>query len=84
MGRIYIMKEYLKKMDQWMDKLISSYPLWSFIICNKLLWFVGFTYSVFAIQGTVPTLRQFVLGAIFALLTSPLGYYMFKKFGGQK
>lgn len=59
-----------------MNKLIRKYPQTMFMIIVKLYWIVSFSFTVFVIQNSVPTLRQWVLGSIFTILTLPLNYWL--------
>ncbi len=59
-----------------MNKLIKEWPRLSFMIIVKLYWIVSFAFTVFVIQESVPTVRQWVLGSVFTLLTLPLNYWL--------
>ena len=63
--------------------LIKKYPKLFFMIFVKLYWIVSFSFTVFVIQNSVPTLRQWVLGSIFTLATLPLNYYLTYGFAEQ-
>ncbi len=65
-----------------MKKLIDKYPKLSFMIIVKLYWIVSFSFTVFVIQNSVPTVRQWVLGSIFTLVTLPLNYWLTYGFTG--
>jgi len=64
--------------------IIKKYPKISFMIIMKLWWIVSFFFTIYIIQNSIPTLRQFVLGSIFTILTLPLNYYLTYSFGGKK
>ncbi len=66
-----------------MDKLIKEWPRLSFMIIVKLYWIVSFAFTVFVIQESVPTIRQWVLGSIFTILTLPLNYWLTYDFTGE-
>ncbi len=57
-------------------KIIKLYPKISFMIITKIWWIVGFFFTVYIIQNEMPTLRQFVLGSIYTILTLPLNYWL--------
>lgn len=65
-------------------RIIDKYPKISFMIVMKLYWIVGFFFTVYIIQNQMPSLRQFVLGSIFTIITLPLNYYLTYEFGGEK
>ncbi len=67
-----------------MKKLIDKYPKLSFMIIVKLYWIVSFSFTVFVIQNSVPTVRQWVLGSVFTILTLPLNYWLTYGFTGIK
>ena len=66
-----------------MNYLIQKYPKISFMIVVKLYWVVSFFFTVYIIQNSVPTLRQFVLGSIFTIITLPLNYWLTYNFGSK-
>ena len=49
--------------------LLSRYPKISFMVINKLYWVVSFFFTIYIIQNQVPSLRQFVLGSVYTILT---------------
>lgn len=59
-----------------MNNIIKKYPKLSFMVFVKLYWIVSFSFTVFVIQNSVPTLRQWALGSIFTILTLPLNYWL--------
>ncbi len=65
-----------------MQNLIDKYPKLSFMIIVKLYWIVSFSFTVFVIQNSIPTIRQWVLGSIFTLVTLPLNYWLTYGFTG--
>ena len=65
-----------KKINALLLLCIERYPAWTYLTINKILWTIGFFYSIWVIQGSVPSFRQWILGAIFAVLTLPLGYWI--------
>jgi hypothetical protein len=64
--------------------LIDKYPKTSFMIIVKLYWVVGFFFTVYIIQNQMPSIRQFLLGSIYTILTLPLNYWLTYSFGGTK
>lgn len=66
----------IKEINNWMLKFIAAYPAFSYMAINKVLWTMGFFYSIWLIQGFVPTLHQWFFGALYAVLTLPLGYWI--------
>ncbi len=56
--------------------LIKKYPKTTFMIVLKLYWVISFFFTVYIIQNQMPTLRQFVLGSIFTIITLPLNYWL--------
>lgn len=54
------------------------------MIIVKLYWVVGFFFTVYIIQGQIPSVRQFVLGSIYTILTLPLNYWLTYGFSGEK
>lgn len=64
--------------------LIKKYPKTSFMIITKLWWVVGFFFTIYIIQDQIPTIRQFVLGSIYTIITLPLNYYLTYNFGGKE
>lgn len=64
--------------------VIKAYPKTSFMIINKIYWVVSFFFSVYVIQGEIPSVRQFTLGSIFCILTLPLSYYLTYCFGSKE
>lgn len=62
--------------NNWLKGWCNRWPTVSYMVINKILWTIGFFYSIWVIQGTVPNVRQWFLGAIFALATLPLGYWI--------
>jgi len=64
--------------------IIKKYPKVSFMVISKLYWIVGFFFTIYIIQNEIPTVRQFVLGSIFTILTLPLNYYLIYHFGGER
>ncbi len=67
-----------------LNKFIKEWPKLSFMIIVKLYWIVSFSFTVYVIQNEVPTTRQWVLGAIFTLVTLPLNYWLTYGFAGEK
>lgn len=65
-----------------MKNLIKKWPKLSFMVIVKLYWIVSFSFTVFVIQNSVPTLRQWALGSIFTILTLPLNYWLTYGFNG--
>ena len=65
-----------------MKSLIKEWPKLSFMVIVKLYWIVSFSFTVFVIQNSVPTMRQWVLGSIFTVLTLPLNYWLTYGFNG--
>lgn len=59
-----------------MNNLIKKYPKVSFMIVLKLYWVVSFFFTVYIIQNQMPSLRQFVLGSIYTIITLPLNYWL--------
>ncbi len=66
-----------------MQRIIDKYPKLTFMIFVKLYWIVSFAFTVYVIQESVPTLRQWVLGSIFTILTLPLNYWLTYGFTGK-
>lgn len=64
--------------------IIKKYPKTSFMVISKLYWIVGFFFTIFIIQNEMPTVRQFVLGSIYTLITLPLNYWLTYNFEGDK
>jgi len=54
------------------------------MIITKLWWIISFFFTIYIIQDQIPTLRQFVLGSIFTVLTLPLNYYLTYSFGTKE
>lgn len=67
-----------------MENLIKKYPKISFMIIVKLYWLVSFFYTIYIIQGEFPSMRQFILGSVFTIITLPLNYYLTYGFGTPK
>lgn len=63
--------------------LIEKYPKLSFMIVTKLWWVIGFFFTIYIIQNEIPSLRQFVLGSIYTILTLPLNYWLTYCFGDK-
>ncbi len=63
-----------------MNRLIKKYPKTSFMIITKLWWVVGFFFTIYIIQNEIPSLRQFILGSIYTIITLPLNYYLTYEF----
>jgi len=59
-----------------MNRLIKKYPKASFMIITKLWWIISFFSTVYRIQNQMPSLRQFVLGSIYTIITLPLNYWL--------
>lgn len=59
-----------------MNSLIKKYPKISFMIIVKLYWIVSFFFTVYIIQNQIPSVRQFVLGSVFTIVTLPLNYWL--------
>ena len=66
-----------------MNRLIKKYPKLSFMIIVKLYWIVSFSFTIFVIQGSVPTVKQWVLSSLFTVLTLPLNYWLTYGFTGE-
>ncbi len=66
-----------------MNKWIKKYPKLSFMIIVKLYWIVSFSFTIFVIQGSVPTVKQWVLSSLFTILTLPLNYWLTYGFTGE-
>lgn len=66
-----------------MNKLIKKYPKTSFMVINKILWCIGFFYTIYIIQNEVPNLRQWMLGSIYTIITLPISYYLTYSFGDK-
>lgn len=66
-----------------MRNLVNKYPKMSFMIIVKLYWIVSFAFTVYVIQQSVPTIRQWVLGSIFTIITLPLNYWLTYGFTGD-
>ena len=64
--------------------LIKKYPKISFMIIVKLYWIVSFFFTVYIIQNQMPSLRQFILGSIFTIITLPLNYWLTYNFGDKE
>lgn len=67
-----------------MQKLINKYPKISFMIIVKLYWIVSFSFTIYVIQNSVPTLRQWVLSSIFTLVTLPLNHWLTYGFNSKE
>lgn len=65
-----------------MQGLINKYPKITFMIIVKLYWIVSFSFTIFVIQNSAPTVRQWVLSSIFTILTLPLNYWLTYNFQG--
>lgn len=59
-----------------MNRLIDKYPKLMFMVISKIWWIIGFFFTIYIIQDEMPTLRQFVLGSIYTILTLPLSYWL--------
>ena len=66
-----------------MNNIINKYPKLSFMIISKIYWIIGFFFTIYVIQGKVPTLRQFLLGSLYTLLTLPVNYWLTYSFGDK-
>lgn len=66
-----------------MKSLINKYPRATFMIISKLSWVVGFFYTVYIIQGVVPSHRQWILGSVYTIVTLPLNYWLTYGFTGE-
>jgi hypothetical protein len=64
--------------------LIKKYPKTAFMIIVKIYWIISFFFTVYIIQNQIPTIRQFVLGSIFTIITLPLNYWLTYKFTESK
>ena len=58
------------------NSIIKKYPKISFMVIMKLYWVVSFFFTVYIIQNQMPSLRQFVLGSVYTILTLPLNYWL--------
>lgn len=67
-----------------MNNLIKNWPKLSFMIISKLYWVVGFFYTIWVIQGEIPSAKQFLLGSIYTIATLPLNYWLTYDFGPKK
>jgi hypothetical protein len=67
-----------------MQKLIDKYPTTTFMVACKVLWITGFFWSVFVIQGEVPSLKQWLLGSLYVIVTLPVNYWLTYCFSGKK
>lgn len=67
-----------------MQNLIKKYPKTTFMIIMKLWWVVGFFFTIYIIQNEIPSLRQFVLGSVYTIITLPLNYWLTYGFNGQE
>lgn len=67
-----------------MNNLIKKYPKTSFMIITKVWWIVSFFFTIFIIQNQMPSMRQFVLGSIYTIITLPLNYYLTYGFGDKE
>ncbi len=56
--------------------IIKKYPKVTFMVISKLSWIVGFFYTVYIIQGVVPSHRQWILGSVYTIATLPLNYWL--------
>lgn len=65
-----------------MQNIINKYPKAAFMIISKLSWIVGFFYTVFIIQGQMPSARQWILGSVYTIITLPLNYWLTYGFTG--
>lgn len=54
------------------------------MIITKLWWVISFFFTIYIIQNEIPTLRQFILGSIFTVITLPLNYYLTYNFGTKE
>jgi hypothetical protein len=63
---------------------IDNWPKTSFIVISKLYWLTSFFWSVYVIQGEIPTLKQWMLGSLYTLVTLPLSYWLTYSFGEKK
>lgn len=64
--------------------LIKKYPKTSFMVITKLWWVIGFFFTIYIIQDEIPTLRQFILGSVYTLITLPLNYWLTYNFGSKE
>jgi hypothetical protein len=60
-----------------------KYPKIYFMVVMKIYWVVGFFFTIYIIQNEMPTMRQFVLGSIYTILTLPLNYWLTYSFTGR-
>ncbi len=63
--------------------LLNKYPKISFMVVNKIYWIVGFFFTIYIIQNQIPTVRQFILGSLFTIITLPLNYWLTYSFGDK-
>ena len=61
--------------------LIDKYPKTSFIIISKIMWIIGFMFTIYVIEDKLPTIRQFSLASIYVLFTLPISYWLTYGFG---
>lgn len=59
-----------------LNNLIKKYPKISFMLILKVYWIVSFFFTIYIIQNSAPTLRQFVLGSVYTIITLPLNYWL--------
>ncbi|CAB4120901.1 hypothetical protein UFOVP1_25 [uncultured Caudovirales phage] len=64
-----------------MNALVAKHPIISFMVVYKLFWTASFFFTIYVIQGQVPSLRQWILGAIWTIVTLPLNYWLTYSFG---
>lgn len=64
-----------------MNRLINKYPKTSFMIISKLLWIIGFMFTIYIIENRAPTLWQFSLASLYTIITLPVSYWLTYSFG---
>ncbi len=67
-----------------LQKIIKKHPQISFMIFVKIYWIISFSFTIFVIQNQIPTLRQWLLGSLFTILTLPVNYWLTYSFTPEK
>lgn len=62
-------------------KLIKNYPKLMFMLVSKLVWIIGFFFTLYIIQDHAPTLKQFILASVYTIITLPVSYHLTYQFG---
>lgn len=81
--RVMTLSFVLESDNMLFSKFKTKHPIISFMLIVKIYWLSSFFFSIYVIQGEIPTLRQFLLGSMFAIITLPLNYWLTYSFGSK-